>query len=1103
MSTNTQFPCSICDKQVRENSDAIFCDFCKHWVHRSCNELSKSDFLAIVRSNESESWSCLKCNCELFPFNPLFSTRDDQDPLHLPSSNSHDFSEFFKDMNSVFDNTNSNQDSGEPSNLLDCKYYDVSEFSSLANSSNFFSFLHLNISSLSKHFDNFTTFLSSLHHHFKVIAITESRILKGSYQPNFNLEGYHHYSTPTEAKAGGTMLLLSNTINSSSRPDLDKFLYKPKLLESTFAEISLPKQSNIIVGSIYKHPSLNISEFEIDHLSPLLDKISKEGKTVILMGDFNINLLNSNSDENISNFLDTLGNHLILPQITLPTRVAIQSKTLIDNIFMSPTKFERLSGNITTGISDHLPQFLLLNKSFYNSSTEQYARDWKNFDRINFTLDFLSSDWEHLLDLDAKNPDSSFDSFFTVITSLLDEYAPSRRLTKKQLKSNLKPWITIGIKKSIQIRDKLLNQFIKCKNNILKLELHHQYKLYRNSIVKLIRTSKQNYFTQYFQLNSKSSKKLWQGINEYLNRKKNNNTNNITLNINGNNISEPLNVANIFNNFFTTIADNIRTKIPNAFNNFHQYLNNPLPNSFFFKPVSTDEMILTINSLSSNKASGPFSIPFKILNILLFDIASILTKIINLSFETGVFPSALKLVKVIPIFKNKGSTQDFNNYRPISLLSNIDKIFEKLVHSRLISYLDNFNALYRKQYGFRKKHSTAHALISLTEQIRKSLDNGQFSCGVFIDLQKAFDTVDHNILLEKLKNYGIRGVANQWFRSYLTGRKQFVFLSGKKSEILKILHGVPQGSVLGPLLFILYINDINNCILHSKTYLFADDTGLLNSNNSLKTINKQLNADLRSLFKWLCANKISLNVTKTEVVLFHHSNKEINHEIKLKLNGKKLDLSNSVKYLGLQIDKDLSFSSQINSLSVKLRNTNGALSKIRHVADEFVLKSVYNSLFVSHLSYACQTWAQCINLKYSRIFKLQKAALRILTFSDFQAPSKPLFLQLNLLYFSDLVKLRNILLVHDILNAQSPTDITDTYSLKGYDASHNTRGRSLGLLAKPQCRTTKFGLNSVTYQSILNWNDLQSHYKEINLSLISRSKLQNLAFNYFLQQYIT
>ena len=247
---------------------------------------------------------------------------------------------------------------------------------------------------------------------------------------------------------------------------------------------------------------------------------------------------------------------------------------------------------------------------------------------------------------------------------------------------------------------------------------------------------------------------------------------------------------------------------------------------------------------------------------------TIFLKFFNLSFQTGKFPSNLKLAKVIPILKNKGSSNDVSNYRLISLLSNIDKIFEKLVHSRDTNFLEQHNSIFMYQFGFRNKHSTNHALINLTEKIRQNRDKNLYTCGIFIDLQKAFDTVDHKILLSKLEHYGIRGIQNNWFKSYLSNRHQFVFASGTKSAFLEIKDGVPQGSVLGPLLFLIYINDLPSSIKNSIVSLFADDTCLLSSDKNLESLNVKINDDLQALSNWLKSNKISLNATKTEVIIF-------------------------------------------------------------------------------------------------------------------------------------------------------------------------------------------------------------------------------------------
>ena len=245
-----------------------------------------------------------------------------------------------------------------------------------------------------------------------------------------------------------------------------------------------------------------------------------------------------------------------------------------------------------------------------------------------------------------------------------------------------------------------------------------------------------------------------------------------------------------------------------------------------------------------------------------------MSQIINLSFSTGHFPSNLKTAQVIPIFK-KDSPLECSNYRPISLLSNIDKIFEKLMFSRIIKFLETSHCIYPLQFGFRKHHSTNDTLVNITENIRSALDKSQFACGVFVDLQKAFDTVDNTILLKKLEHYGIRGIGNSWFHSYLSNRSQFVSILGYNSSLKIIMHGVPQGSVLGPLLFLLYINDLHDAIKYCMVHHFADDTNLLLFDTSLKSLRKKINIDLKLLCHWLNVNKISLNTKKTEYTVFY------------------------------------------------------------------------------------------------------------------------------------------------------------------------------------------------------------------------------------------
>ena len=300
-----------------------------------------------------------------------------------------------------------------------------------------------------------------------------------------------------------------------------------------------------------------------------------------------------------------------------------------------------------------------------------------------------------------------------------------------------------------------------------------------------MKKSNQNYFTKSFENNLKNLKNTWKGIKSIISMKSSFSNTPTLLTFQNENIDNPERIANIFNNYFSTIGEKTQAKIKHSHKKYTDYLSNENPDTFFLSPTNKEEIKFILSSLDINKSTGPYSIPSKVLNMLKNDISEQLADLFNLSFTTGTFPTLLKTAKVIPIHK-KDSKSNFTNYRPISLLSNLDKILEKLMHSRLSTFLNIKDIIYPLQFGFRQNYSISYALIYLTETIKEALDQVKYGCGIFVDLQKAFDTVDFNILLGKLKHYSIRGVAYGWFESDLKYSKQYVSINGYNSKHLSI-----------------------------------------------------------------------------------------------------------------------------------------------------------------------------------------------------------------------------------------------------------------------------------------------------------------------------
>ena len=481
---------------------------------------------------------------------------------------------------------------------------------------------------------------------------------------------------------------------------------------------------------------MDIDEFNV-LFEQTMEKISAENKEIYLLGDFNIDLLKIEDQNKNDEFYNIICTNFLVPHITLPTRITSTTATLIDNIFSNNLDFTHaISGNLTATISDHLPQFLIVPKDDIKVLKKQNLfRGDKNYDKASLVSEFINIDWKSILKLDEANPATSFDNFNKKINEIIDIHLPLKKLSKKELKIQAKPWITAGIRNSIKRRDKLLRKFIKSKDEgKIKEDLYSKYKALRNKVVSLTRTSKKLHFQQYFAENSKDIKKTWSGIKNIINFRNANKGQPSSMFIDGEFTNDSTKIANSFNNYFSTVAEKLQGNIYSFGADFTDYLKNPSENIFHFESADNQEVLLIIDSLENNKASGPNSIPTEVLKLIKNNICYPLKDIINLSFATGIYPNQLKVARVIPIFKNKGDPLMITNYRPISLLSNINKIFEKIVYKRLYSYLNRLNCIYELQFGFRAKHSTNHALLSLTEKIREALDSGNFACGVFIDL---------------------------------------------------------------------------------------------------------------------------------------------------------------------------------------------------------------------------------------------------------------------------------------------------------------------------------------------------------------------------------
>ena len=871
-------------------------------------------------------------------------------------------------------------------------------------------FLGLNIRSLRYHHDDLLVKLQDYKETPDLILLTETWLTENDPLKEYHIDGYHPLESKPRnngQKRGGVAVYLKRSlqferINFTS--DLECLIIRvmgSNRIVKNFCVVYRPQNS------------INIFIEDLDKLFAFLRNLKEE---TLIFGDFNIDTLKPSYEKTkYENLIHSYGYRIRNFQAT---RVTATSATCLDHVITSSMVETK---TITITISDHYA--VEFTASFWTSrseiSTEKPIKK-RNLNKLKgdqylnflFLLDQKLKSLSVITDVDER-----FETLSKIIMDCLNRFAPEEEISHKNKKES--SWITNKVKNETVKRDQLFKIWTLQPNDSNR----ERYVKQRNRVTKVIRNAKRDHNEKVLGENP-NAKTLFGTLKSAQKRNEN----------------QPANLpsAQVLNEYFTGIGPSLSAKIksPNLLDKVERNIN-----SMVISPTNADEISKLITKMKSKNSTGNDEISNKILKLCSPIIDPYLAEAINYAIENRHFPDCLKIAKVIPVFK-KGQTDDPSNYRPISLLSPISKVFERVLCKQMTLFYKKNGLFSPNQFGFRSKMSCSSAIMQVTEYIREKMHSQTNGHVCFIDLQKAFDTLDHQILIQKLEKYGYRGPISEIMKSYLSDRRQYVITKKTSSNEKSIKTGVPQGSVLGPFLFLIYINDLPQYCEKSNLTLFADDTSVYNIS---RNATNDLSEDILQLRKWFAANKLTVNVSKCELITF--GSKSVP---KLeKAFGEEIPNRKSAKYLGIHLDKNLTFREHANYLTKKLNKFCGLIYKIRHMYQRKFLLQFYHAYVTSVIKYGLLNYGSTRKTHLENIYKVQRRIIRAIFFKKPQNSLCEILTKYTIFNIYELYIIEVVIEVFKQLKSNSPC----AYLSTNINYDYNTRRKAKGLLPATTHRT--------------------------------------------------